>query len=751
MGKFLGKPVIDVNKPGFYAETPYYDDMRVIFLAFFFEKRIEETEVIAQMKGLFRYYYRRSSLVRVLLAVFLLVIALFTKPAWCKAMGDQISDDCSQSTDGRTFFVFIPSFFDGMQFTILTFTIMYILLGFQALKLHFSDKLVRTEVIKFVCLLSTFCASLLVNILESLTALPPTNISIVFNILFVFSYFKIVIKSLQFFGKMLSYCWEVLLLWFFQVFVFALIARIAFENVDIGSPNFFQGYSFASFTDSLNTIFGLMFLSGFPDILVDAHAKHPVTILIFIPFLVLTSILLGGAIAGNYYFHFKMCYIENMNQQYWNYPQFRKKIIPLLKEKFLKPEPAMDAMNSLAQHIRKEKEEGVNPDEYNESKQATLDKFRRAVKKIKMMKTFEVQNPQNSFRTYYLKARQSFAYKVVDFVLSFYVFLLPLISLNKSNGLSISDNVQTSELLGTLFLVDLITFAKFSSKAPFWTGLRVIELVSNVGIIIASHVIYLYPLDFRTDVLIGSDFFFKVWALASLLKLARLHRIFLNSIDYKLIIKTVAHILPIIAEFLVCYIFFATLFASVGYTIFAGTFDNEFLQYFAEQTGNSLEAVYSFNDLFGSLVGILFTNLGGEFGDVGLPALVALSKYYPSSGVKILVTIFFYSYTIITELMIINLIIGLTMDFLMAYGDNNAQLIKQNRDYTSNTNIIDRFLGLKTFENQAVSPAASEESKGQKEEDSIKLSSKPKLTIPDQELSVELSRDFESIENDRPN
>jgi hypothetical protein len=732
MKKFLGKPVIDVNKSDFYPETPYYEDMRVVFLAHFFEKRKEEVEVESQMHGLFKYYYRKTGMVRRLLAIFLFLLMVFKKPAWCSALGDTISADCTQGADGKVYFTFTPFFVASSQVTILSFGIMYFLIGFQTLKIHFSKAIVRNELIKFYLLLTLFVAGLLVSILESLGAFARTEITTLFGLLFAFFYFKLVIKAMRYFLRMISYSWEVLLLWFLNVFIFALIARLAFEDVDIGSPSFFQGYSFASFADSLSSIFALISLQSFPDILVDAHAKNPISIILFIPFLVFSSILIGASIIGNYYFHFKMCYIENLNEQYARHPEFRAKVVPLLKEKFLNPLQAKGAMNQLAFQLKREQQTGQIIPLVDEGRKATLFKLKRAVKKITILKNFNLKTPQNSFRALYLRLRASFAYKVVDFVVSVYAVALPLISLSKGNGLTIADNVQVSELIGTLFLIDFVVFAKFNVKDNFWSTLRVVELISSLGMVIFSHITYLFPLDFRTDILIGSTFFFRAWAFASLLKLFRIHKIFLNSIDYKVIIKTLQHILPIISEFLVIYLFLVVFFSGISFVMLGGTYTEGLRPIFAELTGRDLETVYAFNDLLGSFVAISFFNLGGEFNDIGLPAVIAFQRGGSSQTTNVLLTIFFYIYSIISELMIVNLIIGLTMDFLMAYGDNNALLIKTNRAFTSNTNIIDRVLGLKTLENYGLDDPAADEPKDQDPAHA--------------ELSMELSKDFESVE-----
>jgi len=427
-----------------------------------------------------------------------------------------------------------------------------------------------------------------------------------------------------------------------------------------------------------------------------------------------------------------MCYIENLNEQYARHPEFRAKVVPLLKEKFLNPLQAKGAMNQLAFQLKREQQTGQIIPLVDEGRKATLFKLKRAVKKITILKNFNLKTPQNSFRALYLRLRASFAYKVVDFVVSVYAVALPLISLSKGNGLTIADNVQVSELIGTLFLIDFVVFAKFNVKDNFWSTLRVVELISSLGMVIFSHITYLFPLDFRTDILIGSTFFFRAWAFASLLKLFRIHKIFLNSIDYKVIIKTLQHILPIISEFLVIYLFLVVFFSGISFVMLGGTYTEGLRPIFAELTGRDLETVYAFNDLLGSFVAISFFNLGGEFNDIGLPAVIAFQRGGSSQTTNVLLTIFFYIYSIISELMIVNLIIGLTMDFLMAYGDNNALLIKTNRAFTSNTNIIDRVLGLKTLENYGLDDPAADEPKDQDPAHA--------------ELSMELSKDFESVE-----
>lgn len=744
MKTFFGKEIIEADKSGFFPETPHYEDMRAIFLAHFLDKKNEEIEATSHIKGMFKYYYKKTSFFRKSLAVLLLFIIFLLKPVWCQSLGDQISDDCSTGIDGRQYFVLTPFFLEGSYITVLMFFIMYFLLSFQALKIHYTEKVIQNEILKFNLLLGFFCTSILINILELMSLIPLTTISTIFNILFFFFYFKTVLRAVKFFFKMISYSWEVLLLWFANVFIFALIARIAFENVDIGAPNYLQGYSFHTFTDSLNSIISLMFLGGFPDMLVDAHAKSPLTVLIFVPFLVLTVVMIGFSISGNYYFHFKMCYIETLNRVYSQVPEFKMKIKPLLKEKFLNPEDAKNAMNALAFQIKNEGNVKKSKELVEvEQKKATIDKLKRVVQKIKYIKMFQIKTPQNSFRKTYLEIKDSFAFKAVDFCLSLYIFIIPILCLTKGLGLTIPENLQTSELLGTLFLLDFITTAKFSTKENFWTGLKIVDLISSISMIIFSHVLYLFPIDYRSTELISSVFFFNCWALANFLKLLRIHKICLNSIDYKVIIKTMFHIIPIVSEFLLIYSLFLIIFSSIAFTILGGTYDTQFLEAYKLATGSNLETVYSFNDLLSSIIGFSFFNIGGGFAYVGMPASVAFARISQSNFLSICLTLFFYIYWIFSELMIINLIIGLTMDFLFAYGDNNAELISKNRNFTSNTNIIERLLGLKTLEKD-VFVKGLENSKQLKNENEI--NSNMDINQGNADLSLELSKDFESVD-----
>ena len=742
MKRFYGKEIIEPNKSGFHSETPYYTDMRAIFLANFLDKKIESMEVESQLKGIFRYYYKKTSFVRKALAILLFFIIFLQKPAWCQKLGDQVSEDCSQGQNGQQFFLLNPLFIEGTNITVLLFTIMYFLLSFQALKIHYSDKIVRSELVKFNLLLGFFCTSLLINILELTSLLPLTNLSTIFNILFVFFYFKTVVRAVTFFAKMMSFSWEVLLLWFVNVLVFALIARIAFEDVDIGSASYLQGYSFRTYHDSLNSIISLMFLGSFKEILVDAHAKSPLSILIFGPFVLLTVVMIGFSLHGNYYFHFKMCYIEVLNRIYTKYPEFRVKILPLVKEKFLHPKKDKQSMTALA-FIVKEKHANIRKDDLNsERKKTNLDKFRGVVQKIKFMKMFKIKTPLNSFRATYLQAKSSFAFKLLDFVLAFYVFALPIISLSDEQGLSIPENVQMSEMLGTFYLVDFIVNARFSMTEHFWSPIKIIDLISSVGMIFFSHVLYLYPLDYRSSDLISSTFLFNSWAIFNILKILRIHKICMNSIDYKIIIKTVLHILPMLTEFLWLYFLLVMIFGTVSFAILGGTYDTQFLEMYKQATGNELRAVYSFNDLISSVVGFTFFNIGGGYSDIGLPAIVAFSKISQNSLLSVCLMLFFYVYWIFSELMIVNLIIGLTMDFIFAYGDNNAHLILQNRQFTNNTNIIERFLGFKTLENTLNQKngitVGKNESIRNLENDINQIYRR------EDDLSMELSKDFES-------
>lgn len=342
---------------------------------------------------------------------------MFQKPAWCAKMGDQITPDCRQAADGRTFFIFAPFFLDGTQVSVLLFSLMYFLLGFQALKIHFSEGVVKNEMIKFNILLLFFCSSLLVNIFEGVGG--PGAIGGVHR---VQPPLRVLLLQDGDQGPEVFHQND-------QLFVGG-VAAVVRQRVRVRAdrppglrerrhrlPSFFQGYSFSSFADSVNSIFGLMFLSGFPDIMVDAHAKNPLSVLIFVPFLIFSCILISYSITGNYYFHFKMCYIENLNQQYGRFPDFRTKVVPLLKEKFLNPEQAKSAMKQLARRRggggdqagqRRRGQEGYPRKVAADGPQNQDDAHVRK------------QDPQNSFRNTYIKARTSFAYKVVDFVLSTY-------------------------------------------------------------------------------------------------------------------------------------------------------------------------------------------------------------------------------------------------------------------------------------------------------------------------------------------
>ena len=59
-------------------------------------------------------------------------------------------------------------------------------------------------------------------------------------------------------------------MWFIIIFVFAVISRIIFEEVEFGSEDLLYGYSFTDIFRSIDTMWITMLMENFPDILFES-------------------------------------------------------------------------------------------------------------------------------------------------------------------------------------------------------------------------------------------------------------------------------------------------------------------------------------------------------------------------------------------------------------------------------------------------------------------------------------------------
>ena len=63
---------------------------------------------------------------------------------------------------------------------------------------------------------------------------------------------------------------------------------------------------------------------------------------------------------------------------------------------------------------------------------------------------------------------------------------------------------QTSSLIAVLLLVELYVKYRSSDSDMFWNFEHKVEVISDIGIFITSNVLFIFPVDYRDDSLVGS-------------------------------------------------------------------------------------------------------------------------------------------------------------------------------------------------------------------------------------------------------
>ncbi len=85
-----------------------------------------------------------------------------------------------------------------------------------------------------------------------------------------------------------------------------------------------------------------------------------------------------------------------------------------------------------------------------------------------------------------------------------YITLIPVLVIEHDNINEVTVYIQLSEFLSAVFLVNLFFKLKFLKQEKLGSFLNACELMSNLGVIIMSNLLFLMPDDFREDRSLGS-------------------------------------------------------------------------------------------------------------------------------------------------------------------------------------------------------------------------------------------------------
>ncbi len=209
----------------------------------------------------------------------------------------------------------------------------------------------------------------------------------------------------------------------------------------------------------------------------------------------------------------------------------------------------------------------------------------------------------------------------------------------------------------------------------FWNFPNTVELISNVGIIFFSNVLYLLKSDYRDDDVVGSFTIYYLWGMFCFMKFIKMHKILMGFTDYEILVKTCLDVIPIVIDLLKIYLIVLIFYGTLGMFLFGGVMNTKFLGVFEELTGDELDEemlMFNFNDIINSIIFFFNMNLAGYIENIQI-GLVAWRAQNSSDFKLLMMRFYFYSFLIITEFVILNVIVGFICDFMGVYQGNNEE------------------------------------------------------------------------------
>ena len=695
--------------------SEFEGDIRALILAQTFRQSIENKMINASIQGSLAYYYKKTSILRKVLLGIILAIFLMQKPYWCVELGAEVEPTCEVDAEGREYNVLITTFINPRTSFIISFGIMYFLVISQVLKVQNMKEEESLEVVKMYLQVSLFAISLCISMMETFNFVPKSDFKSIFKILFVMVYFRSILKAFHKMGGMLYRAYSMFVLIVLTIFVFAIMAAVIFEGEEIGDTGVIYGYSFTNLFRSMESLLLLMMMENFPDVLLDAFQISLFNFMFIIAFVFIASVIVIGFTTGVFFNYYKDYYVENIREVEDQYPVFAECIAPVLEERFMDPSYTSEIVR-----IVEEREKFAGDEERMEMVRASYkQKLRNAMKKLKKMTAQKKQVYFSRMKEIYEEASNSFFYKLITFLLSFYIAVIPALIIDKESVADSADYLQSSELLSFIFAIDLYLKYTFNSDKHFWEFTNICELISIVGVILFANMLYLIPVDYLETNFVGSHALYICWAFSAFFKFTRLHVIMMNYTNYNVIVKTCIHIIPLITDLINMYLVVILLYAALGMTMFGGIINSSFPDKFEEVMDAELDAeavMYHFNDLPNAILYFVVMNVGGYLDNItqGLAATRVVSK---SSVSLFLSRCYFYSFLLITELIIINIIVGFIMEFLELYAGNSDDLCKREAMIDKKQDVIDVLLDrnkeLTPEEENELNPPEDDESKSE--------------------------------------
>lgn len=647
-------------------EYKYEGDIRALILAHIFHQKTQENAKNQALNGVFRIFYIKTTQLRGLLMFILVALFFLHKPEWCLLKPD-MDKNCERDASGVNYYLMLPVFLDSEIESTLGLLIMAVLFTTQyLLVMNIPNFLIERKKLYYQG--TFFMIGFVLRVCIFFRLIIPTNMENTMKIFFLLFNFSSVIRTLERTFGLLQYVGFILGLLFVNVFLFGLFFRVYFKNISINEDfdeTLIYDYSFTSIYRSCNTLFMVIFFENVPNVIIDIAVVSNFACFVLYIYIIITSIIIISLLTGIFFFIYNYYYVETYHQVCQDYPEFENSIQDIISHPFTEFDKIDDVIKNL------ERDDNFYKRKSNDVGSRARKKLWRVVKKISLLKKFGLGIRTENF---YTKTRKGFIFTLFDFSISFYNMTIPITINSLENNRDYTDYLFLTELLALVLTVDnyLSYEFEYKNKKKFLNFYNICELVSNCGIAILVNLMFLKKINIDEDSKLSNGYLLILWQLCCVLKVVRLNDIFLRMINYKIVIRTIVDIYPLISDLISMYLIMVLIFATLCMSFYGGKINDNYLDVFKSYSGSDYAENFerfNFNDIVSGCLKVLSMSIVG-YGPAINDIIILTYHQTNSQFLAILSNLIALTTFVIMELIIVNIIVGIIITLTGVYIDN---------------------------------------------------------------------------------
>lgn len=617
-----------------------------------------------------------------------------------------MKSDCSSDVKEEVFYYLQNTFFLPQKVSfILTFGMMYFLLVIQIMKVQTQTNVPFKEALKMFLQIFIFSLSLILTFLESIEAIGKSDFNNILKLIFVICYSNELIKTFQRLYLLTTQSGGLILLLIFSLLVGGAFFRVLYYGEEIGQSGIIFSYSFHTFFRSFETFMITIMFGNLPDLIQDSLQVSQLYTFLLLAYNLFIFAFIFGYFAGGVGDNLMNQYLISLRKVASNYPQSKNLIQQELKTQFYDP-GSYDKVKALLskEHSNRTKEEreGIL--------QSAMAKFRRAVFKLRTLKSISSTNESLVIKLF-KEVNNTFVYNTFIFFLAFFIVLQPIFVLDRTFINEVTECYNMSQLLSLVFVVELVLIYK-SDSIDFWNFINTVEVISCMGTILMANLLYLLPTHYSDKDVVGYPLLYLVWGSFCLLKLFRITKILMEIVKFKVIIKLCLDLMPILQQIILIFSMTNLVYSTISMFLYGGMLNTNFIEQYERVTGDVIDESYllfNINDLINSF--LYFLNIAITFDFFSLVTNFQVLQYIvdPKPWKLFLIKIFCYSFFIVMELCIFQILIIFIAGLLDVYQANTNEELKKQEEVKRNQDIVDLFLDRERFDGEEKSYMVEEE------------------------------------------